>query len=411
MSIYKNLFDNISPEKPDNEFVAEILAVKKPDIKINPKKLTAAGIAAATAAAITVTGFASSQSFGEILHSWFNGKADIISSNISEISVNNASDNFEALDFEVMGAVNDEDLAVIFIDVTRTDGSCFDLEKYIVPDKNSGEPYRYHDGKEAEDTPDIRFSAHADACYSVEPVTRYKNGEPYEATISECEEILGIKQYIVDDGKPSDNKLTMAVCINKSEIENEFDYITLSLFTLKTERKTLSLVNGKNFAESYVTETLSGNWSADISLDFAECEKLAASPYETVSLEFYNNAQTIEALRHEQLDFTLTNLSVSPVSVCLNLEAPLHDEVMYQFISDIGEVVLKDGTAVKFGEDISSPFFINEDGGALSPEIADIAPYYNRGDKWIIKNTFMLERPIDISDVNYVRIGNKTFNF
>lgn len=411
MSIYKHFYDNISPEKSNAEFTAEILAAEKSKIKISTKKFAAAGIAAATAAAVTVTGFASDWSFGEILNSWFSGKADAVSDNISTVSVNNVSDEFDALDFEVMGGVNDEDFAVIFIDVTRTDGKNFDLNEYTVLDKNSGEPYRFSDGKTAVNTPDVRFGTHADAFYSIEPINSYKDGELSETIIRECEEVYGIKQYAVDDGKPNDNKLTMAVAINKAEIENEFDYINLSLYKFKTERETLYLEGEHNVAEEYVTETLNGCWSADISLDFAKCEKLTSTPDETVSLEFYNNAQTVNDLRHEFLDFTLTSLNVSPISVSLTLEAPLYDKVMYQFISDIGEVVLKDGTAVKFGEDIGSPFFISEDGSALSPEIADIAPYYERGNKWLIKNTFMLEKPIDINDVDYVKIGDKTFKF
>lgn len=411
MSSYKNFYDNISPEKSNAEFTSEILAYEKPKIKISPKKFTAAGIAAATAAAVTVTGFASDWNFGEILNNWFSGKADVISDNISTISASGVSDEFDALDFEIMGGINDDDFAVIFIDVTRTDGKNFDLSEYTVLDKNSGEPYRYSDGKTATYTPNVKFGTHADAFYSIEPINFYKDGELSETRVQESEEVYGIKQYVVDDGKPNDNKLTMAVAINKAEIENEFDYINLSLYKFRTEKETLYREGEHNVAEAYITETLNGCWDANISLDFAECKKLTANPEETVSLEFYNNAQTVNDLRHEFLDFTLTSLNVSPISVSLTLEAPLYNEVMYQFISDIGEVVLKNGTSVKFGEDISSPFFISEDGSALSPEIVDIAPYYERGNKWVIKDTFMLEKPIDINDVDYVKLGDKTFKF
>lgn len=410
MSTYKNLFDNVTPKTDNEAFMKEIKKGKKPVLRLSPKKIAVGGIAAATAAAVTITGYASGWNLSGIIHSWFGSGEDILSKNISEIKTENVSDSFDALDFEIKGAVNDDNIAVIFMDITRTDGKIFDCEEYHALDVN-GEPYRYSDGTPAITVPDMRFNASALEIIPVEPKYDYVDGEVYSVFDSLDEPVYGIKQYVVKDGNPSDNKLTLAICLNKAEISSAAEYLQLELYNFTSEK--LRFRNEKNriIAESYNTESLRGYWSADISLDFAECEKAEITPDDTISLDFYNHAATLDDLEHKMLDFTLTKLSVSPVSVSMSLEAPLYDETMYLFISDIGEVVLKDGSIVKFAENNNMPYFINEDGSALPDDISDIAPYYDRGEKWLFTNTFMLETPVDINEIDYVKIGNKTFSF
>ncbi len=411
MSIYKNFFDNITPEKSNAEFAEGIINADKPRLKISPRKFAAAGIAAATAAAVTVTGYASGWNLSEIIHSWFGGNEAVAYENITPVSAENIHDNFEALDFEIRGALSDDNIAVVFIDVTRTDGEIFDCTEYHALDEN-GEPYYYYDGKAAVLTPKNSFSASGYAVTDAEPAEVYSNEELFEVRYDSSEPVYGIKTYEIKDMSAADNRLTVAVCINKAELPENTEYINLELYGFKTEKYTYTdLGNEITSAASYITENIKGYWSADVTLDFAECEKLTAKPDETISLDFYNHAGTPEALRHEMLDFTLTELTVSPISVSMSFEAPLYGETMYQYIYDIGEIVLKNGDIVKFGNSSAIPFFINEKGAALEPEIADIAPYYEQGEKWSFENKFMLETPIDINEVDYVKIGEKTFEF
>lgn len=410
MSIYKDFYDSITPEKSNEQFVSEITGAKKTNIRINPKKYAAAGIAAATAAAVTVTGYASGWNLSEIIHSWFGENEKFAINNITPVAAENITDNFSTLDFEVKGALSDDNIAVVFIDVTRTDGENFDCGEYHAADKN-GEPYYHFDGKPAILTPDNIFSTDCYAVTSTEPLEIYDDSGLYEICCDNMEPVHGVKTYGVRDTNPTDNQITVAVCINKTEMPEKAEYLNLELYGFRTQKYTYSYENGHTIAEYYTTETINGHWNADITFDYAECEKLTSAPYETISLDFYNHASTPDALRHELLDFTLTELTVSPISVSLDFEAPLYDEVMYQSISDVGEVVLKNGDIVRFGYKNDIPFFINEQGAAVPPEIAGMTPYYERGEKWSFKNKYMLETPININEIDYVRIGEKIFEF
>lgn len=410
MSIYKDFFENITPEKDNEQFADSIINAEKPKMKISPKKFAAAGIAAATAMAVTVTGYASGWDLGEIIHSWFGENEEFAIDSITPVTAENISDNFSALDFEVKGALSDDSIAVVFVDVTRTDGENFDCAEYHAVDEN-GEPYYHYDGKAAILTPNNIFSTDCYVITDTEPLKLYDDSELYEIHYDNLEPVYGVKTYGVKDTNPTDNRITVAICINKTEISEEAKYLNLELYGFRTQKYTYSYEDGNTIAECYITDTLNGYWNADITFDFAECEKLTSNPDETISLDFYNHASSPDALSHEMLDFTLTELTISPICVSLDFESPLYDKVMYQFISDIGEVVLKNGEVVKFGEHSGIPFFINEEGSAVDPEIADLAPYYDRGGKWRFANKFMLETPIDINEVDYVKIGEKIFEF
>ena len=410
MSIYKDYFESITPDKSDEAFAESIVNAKKTKIKISPKKYAVAGIAAATAAAVTITGYASGWDLSEIIHSWFGENDEFVINNITPVAAENIADNFSALDFEVKGALSDDNIAVVFVDVTRMDGKNFDCAEYHAAD-NKSKPYYHYDGSPAILTPDNIFSADCYAIIGTEPREIYDDSKLYEIRYDNIEPVYGVKTYGVKDTNPTDNRITVAVCINKTEIPEKAEYLNLELYGFRTQKYTYSYENGHTIAEYYTTETINGHWNADINFDYAECEKLTSVPYETISLDFYNHASSPEALRHEMLDFTLTELTVSPISVSLAFEAPLYDEVMYQSINGIGEVVLKNGEVVKFGDKNDIPFFINEQGAAVAPEISGMTPYYERGEKWRFENKFMLETPIDINEIDYVKIGEKTFEF
>lgn len=421
MSIYKNFYDSITPEKDNAAFAYEIKNSRRPVKKPNIKRFAVAGVAAATAAAVTITGSANGWDFGSIIHSWFGENEDIALENATPVTAENVTDNFDALDFEIRGAVSDDNIAVIFMDVTRTDGKGFDGAEYEVLWENGRVVYSDNINKiPMTDIPKITFDTAETTIYTSKPTeTLYdENGELCEIRHVSEPYLPAIKQFIVDDGNPADNLMTMAICLDVSEIkQNNENTIFLNLSDLTTQklyrpglekqtRKGVILLNW------FTDEEITGSWSADISFDFEESKKISVNPNEKVELTFFNHTPDPEKLQTVLLEFTLTELSVSDVSVSLTLEAPLYDEPMYQFINETGELVLKDGTTIKFGEDSQySPYFVFQQGEALEPEIQDIAPYYERGGKWIIEDKFMLETPIDINEVDYVKIGEKTFEF
>ncbi len=414
---YKKIFDDsfstLTPLTVNEEIIRNVTEraekmEKKKRISINKPVIAVCAAVAAVAVGTISVGAASGWNLPEIIHSWFGGNESIAMENLADVTAENITDNFSKLDFEIKGAISDDNITSIFMEVTRTDGRNFDCGEYHALDEN-GEPYYHYDGKAAICTPVNIFSTVCNAFVSSESEEIYRENELYEIRTGGCETVYGIKTYEIKDTDPSDNKITVAVCIDKTEIDEKTEYIELELSGFKSQRYIYSYENGKTIAECDVTETINGFWNAEIFLDFEECEKTVLNPDEIISLDFYNHASTLDSLRHEMIDFTLTELIVSPISVGMNFEAPLYDEIMYQYIYDIGEVVMKDGEVVKFGKNSDIPFFIKEYGSAIDSEFANA--YYERGDKWIFNNKYMLEKPIDINQIDYVEIGNKVFEF
>ena len=68
MSIYKDYFSGITPEKDNRQFIDSIINAEKPKMKISPKKITAAAVAAATGLAAAVTGYASGWDYGAVFN-------------------------------------------------------------------------------------------------------------------------------------------------------------------------------------------------------------------------------------------------------------------------------------------------------------------------------------------------------
>lgn len=421
MSIYKNFYDNITPKTSNEQFTESIIKAEKPKIRISPKKYAVAGITAVTAATVTITGSANGWDFDSIIHSWFGGNEEIVHENVIDVTAENICNNFDELDFEIAGAVNDDNIAVIFMNITRTDGKSFDGAEYEVLWENGRVAYSDNINKiPMTDIPKIAFDAAGTTVYTNERIENYydENGELTEIRNAADVYTPTVKQFIVDDGNPSDNMLTMAICLDVSEIKkndentvflNLSDLTTTKLYRPGLEKQTK---RGVILFNCFTEEEITGSWSADISLNFKESNKISVYPDEKLELPFFNHTPEPEKLQKVVLEFTLTELSVSDVSVSLKLEAPLYDEPMYQFIQDMGELVLKDGTSIKFGEHSQdSPYFVFQQGEALAPEIAAFAPYYERGDKWLVEDKFMLEKPIDINEVDYVKIGEKIFEF
>lgn len=122
MSIYKDYFNGINPEKDNKNFADSIINAEKQKMKIRPKKITAVAVAAATAAAVTVTGYASGWDYGDIFEQIFGEKAINIENHTLEQGtvIENSIDN---LDITLTAAAADNHSAIFILDVITEDGS------------------------------------------------------------------------------------------------------------------------------------------------------------------------------------------------------------------------------------------------------------------------------------------------
>ncbi len=122
MSIYKDYFNGITPEKDNEKFADSIINAEKPKMKLSPKKFAAAAVAAATAAAVTVTGYASGWDYSAVFGQIFGDKAVNIENHTLEQGtvIENSIDN---LDITLTAAAADNHSAIFVLDVITEDGS------------------------------------------------------------------------------------------------------------------------------------------------------------------------------------------------------------------------------------------------------------------------------------------------
>lgn len=140
MSIYKDYFENITPEKSNEQFLEEIINSEKPKMKISPKKITAAAVAAATAAAVTVTGYASGWDYSAVFGQIFGDRAVNIENSIVPVATQ-ICDDIEHLDFEIVAAAADSQSALIIIDVTPQNGLPEEIPVNLIKDLEFGVYY------------------------------------------------------------------------------------------------------------------------------------------------------------------------------------------------------------------------------------------------------------------------------
>ncbi len=401
MNAYKKLYDGIAPEKSSAEFTEEIIKGRTAH-KTKGKGFTAAAIAAAAACAVSVTACAYTWGFGDILRSWFGAEEESLTDMLMQVNAENVITKGENVDIEIAGAAYCDGIGTVFMDITRTDGEVFDLSEYNIPDTN-GNPYIYDDGVMATATPDIRFAYQNTSIDIIKPIPGNESSLYTESLP------VGVNQYIVKDENPSDNKVTIAACFNIGELTETNAVLHFELSDLTTSRQRITgkeeaiMANGKAKTayrtEEEKYEELDCGWAGDLGLTFKESEKRVITPKETVSLEFYN--QSGDSRRY--CDFSLERLTVSNFSVSMELEAPVPDEWLLPFIYDIGEIVFKNGETVEFGNHGLVPYFYKETGNALG----NSANY----DKWNIKETYLLNEPVDLQQIDYVIIGEKEFKF
>lgn len=137
MSIYKDFYDNIIPEKSNEQFTDSIIKAEKPKKKLNPKKFAAMGAAAATAAAVTITGSANGWDYSAVFNQIFGVNSKNIEENILDEGTV-VENGIEGLDITLSAAAADKHGVFLVLNISSNDGSVlYDSEnaRYTFEDK------------------------------------------------------------------------------------------------------------------------------------------------------------------------------------------------------------------------------------------------------------------------------------
>lgn len=152
-------------------------------------------------------------------------------------------------------------------------------------------------------------------------------------------------------------------------------------------------------------------YNATINLENLSADVRSAEVNKSVALNFYNHAQTVEELKHYDIDFTLDSVRVSPMTVNFKAHREIPDERHYLTLnSSIGYVTLRNGSVVAIADGYEKPSFNNETGNG-SPNCASGQLVYEKPkfiERWDIDCSFMLEEAVDLNEVVSVTIGGTT---
>lgn len=387
MNRYKEILSEL---ESGNSLSEDISAVTDRGRKIRKKRrhMGAACIAAAAILTTSVTAAAAAYNWDirAITEAWFGGKTEYISDNMFEVTVLNEKNRFDDLVFEPKGAVYDENVLIVFMDITRTDGGIFDCTPYT-PLFEDGTPYE----GDLELVPGHYFrDIHVYRTDSfTEDGTTYMWDVPFRT--GEC---------VVADDDPSDGRLTMAFCISAENMEKGTNEIHMEFGRLEEARDTVDHVDVRNwvYTNQNITEVMFGTWSGDVTFEPEPCSTKRIAPYEKAEVNITHQHEGFD--KHE---FTVTELSVSQISLNLKLESELADEMLFFTPLWIGEIIMKDGSVYKIYQSSSEDHAIVSESGNI------IWSGVERPDKWRVNVTYMLREPIDPNDVSAVKIGNTVF--
>ncbi len=380
MSIYKEFYENITPEKSNEQFASEIRNSTKPVKKFSAKKFMPVGIAAAAMAAVTVTASAAGWDLSGVIHSFFNGGGNAITENIAELTVENVNCRTDETTVEVLGGLKDDIWTTIFVEITRNDGNIFD---------NSNHRFAYENGEICEETDwELPYDVRLDISY-------------YSA--------LFPRHFVVDDGCPNDNSMTFAVCYETDKLEEFGNTVNLAINSVIIEERFIvgeptKIGNRTTWpSDTRLLEAPECYWSADIKTEFEEGNARNLTFDESVIFTFYTDAQTHEEYREDEIEFRVKELTASDFSLAMRIEAPVYDEYMYYHpYWTEGEIVLKDGTTVGFGGD--NERYTYEQHNTAFKKADPEKP-------WVVEISFILDRPIDVNEIDYVTINGVRFGF
>lgn len=423
MSAFKNYFDGIDTAA---NTAAECGEIRSKAAKIKKRRKAATSAVGVTLAVMMTTTVAVSAAGGwditEIIGRWFKGDTASITDNLSVVTAENAENKSEIFDVAPNGSVIDDNMIIFFLDVTRNDGNIFDCEEYAVTTKDGSIVYDSN-GEKLMDIPQYYFD-NSDVKFVIN-ITE-ENGFNYDS-----ERGVPYRQYLVDDGSPSDNKITIAFCCDRTSLESqlgekcymptgteaidisdakrcEFKSVKLNIGSLVSKKDfVLSQRDGCYFIDRCSTERIDGSWNGELMFDIKSAKSVTIEPNRASTFEVYPvNLNRNDVPEKYGYSFNVDKITLSQMSVSFDISAESPDRDSYIETLKIGEIIMKNGDTLTIQSDSLVPCLYHESGGinAILP-----TEYQSPNNKWEISASIMLTEPIDPDEVEAVRLGDTTF--
>lgn len=374
MSKYKEFFENIDSRTSGEELFDKVKSMARFRRRYTKR------IASAAAAVLIVMFFpaavlAYNLGFIDSVRNFFSDKNGVIPDDLNGISVAAYENTFDALDISVSGAVRDDTFTVIFIDILRKDGGIFDTSDYILAD-SCGNELIMSDGEKCVLKPSVKFLSDRSGYVT-------SNGMRF-GEAARC--------YLVNDDNTTDNRLTLAYCISGSN-DNIFKTFRLDLENLYIETHFGTVGGDFIYLNSKETESFSGSFLCEVDTENISniSDVITVYPDVSASVDVFDPAfaKGPELKRHI---FTVKEISVSGITIKIRLEGERSETARYvqTYGADgIGSIILKDGTALPFGNE-ALPQIVSE---------------RRDSDIWYFKGSFVLPQATELSEIAEIVIG------
>lgn len=424
MSIFKNYFDGIDTR---TNTAAECGEIRERASKIKKRRKIASSTLGVTLAVMMTTTVAVSAAGGwditEIIGRWFKGNTASITDNLSVVTAENKENKFEFLDIAPNGAVIDENMIIFFIDVTRNDGNIFDCAEYTRTTKDGNIFYNF-DGETVTDIPRYDFDV-----IDLKFVLDISIGEDikYDSELG-----TQVRQYVVDDGNQSDNKITIAFCCDRSSIESQMGGIDkmvvgsnvidisdafrydiksakLKIGALEDRRDHILYQNeadGSYYIEGFNTERITGGWNGELMFDIKPAKTVTVEPNSPSTFKVHPDKANADGILEEyDYSFNVDKITLSQMSISFDISAKAPEQQRFIETWKIGEIIMKNGDTLTIQPHSLIPCLYHESGN-----MNEILPLeYRSSTIWQISGSVMLTEPIDPDEVEAVRLGDTTF--
>ncbi|MDE5742679.1 MAG: hypothetical protein K2H90_09550, partial [Oscillospiraceae bacterium] len=228
------------------------------------------------------------------------------------------------------------------------------------------------------------------------------------------------RQYLVDDGSPNDNKITIAFCCDKSSIESQmgeidkmivgsnvidisdtFSYkitgVDLKLGSLSGHRNNVLYQNetDKHYRiDSFTSERILGSWNSNLKFDIKPAKTVTVEPNRESTFQVYTNEG-----ENGVHTFNVKKITLSQMSINYELEGVSPEKDSFLECWKIGEIIMKNGDTLTIMPDSYVPSLQNEHGNQ----------FYHSQSTWWASGSIMLTEPIDPDEVKAVRFGDTVF--
>lgn len=423
MSAFKNYFDGIDTTA---NTAAECGEIRSRAAKIKKRRKIASSALGVTLAVMMTTTVAVSAVGGwditEIIGRWFKGNTELITDNLSVVTAENVENNFEFINISPNGAVVDENMVVFFLDVTRNDGNIFDSGEYTATTKD-GEIFYDSNGETRLFEPHFYFDVMGASFETLNKV-----GDDHAFTFDSS---APVRQYLVDDGNPADNSITIAFCCDISalremylrnfntmiigsevtDIRDSFDYEIKSLklklggLTEKRNNVVSQYKSGGILIDSFVPERIFGSWNGELKFDIKSPKTASVMPNKEAIFKVNPSEPNADGV-FEKYDysFNVEKITVSQMSVSFELNGEAPEQQRFLETWNIGEIIMKNGDTVIITSDGTTPSIFRESGN-----INELLSTEYTSETWHVSASVMLTEPIDPDDVAAVRLGDTTF--